>query len=170
MVMKMKTHIITAEEYAAVKETAKRNKNKRVDKRLQVILLRYEGKKDIEIAEKLGYSRKRVSVLCSEFKKLGLSEYARHKYGGNSQIIPTEEEAEILEKFKKEAEAGKVVTIKEIKAAFNKKRNKETRSGYIYEVLERHKWRMVMPRGKHPKKASDEAIEASKKLTKRSGN
>jgi hypothetical protein len=31
-------------------------------------------------------------------------------------------------------------------------------------LLERHDWRMVMPRGKHPKKASEAEIEASKKL------
>ena len=31
-------------------------------------------------------------------------------------------------------------------------------------VLERHGWRKVMPRSKHPQKASDEAIEASKKI------
>ncbi len=31
-------------------------------------------------------------------------------------------------------------------------------------VLKRKGWRKVMPRSKHPKKASPEAIEASKKL------
>ena len=34
----------------------------------------------------------------------------------------------------------------------------------IYRVLHRNNWRKVMPRSKHPKKAGDEAIEASKKL------
>lgn len=31
-------------------------------------------------------------------------------------------------------------------------------------MLERHGWRKVMPRSKHPQKASEEAIEASKKI------
>jgi hypothetical protein len=31
-------------------------------------------------------------------------------------------------------------------------------------LLARHGWRKVTPRGKHPDKASDEAMEASKKL------
>jgi len=60
----MKKHVITEEEYKAVIEAAKRNKHKRVEKRLQVIILRYKGKKDLEISEKLGYSCKRISQLC----------------------------------------------------------------------------------------------------------
>ena len=52
----MKKHKITKEEYEAVKEAAKRNNHKRIEKRLQVIILRYEGKKDREIGEKLYYS------------------------------------------------------------------------------------------------------------------
>ena len=76
-----------------------------------------------------------------------------------------DEEREILDKFRKEAEQGKVVTAWEIKKAFDEVRGKDTGRGYIYMLLERHKWRMVVPRGKHPMKASDEDIEASKKLT-----
>ena len=68
----MKKHIITEEEYTAAKEAVRINKHKRVDKRLQAILMRYEGYKDIEISEKLGYSRKRISQLCAEFKVVGL--------------------------------------------------------------------------------------------------
>ncbi|MDE7249890.1 MAG: winged helix-turn-helix domain-containing protein, partial [Lachnospiraceae bacterium] len=33
----------------------------------------------------------------------------------------------------------------------------------IYCVLKRHGWRKVMPRSRHPKKASEEVIETSKK-------
>jgi hypothetical protein len=36
--------------------------------------------------------------------------------------------------------------------------------------LKRHGWRKVKPRPRHPGKASDEVIEASKKLTKNSGH
>ena len=164
--MKVKKHIITEEEYRAVKERSKENKNKRVEKRMQVIILRYEGKNDSEISEKLGYNRKRVSQLCAEFKNIGIDEYARHKYGGNNQSLTNEEERKILDKFVKKAEKGEVVSAQNIKAVFDEKRGKDTGRGYIYEVLKRHKWRTVMPRGQHPQKASDEVIEASKKLTK----
>jgi transposase len=161
----MKKHMITEEEYNLVKETERNNKLKRVDKRLQVIILRYEGLTDVEIGEKLGYNRKRVSQLCAEFKSVGLDEYARHKYGGNHRAMNIAEEDELLDEFRNKAETGEVVTAQEIKVAFDKKRGKDTGSGYIYMLLERHGWRKVMPRSKHPKKASEEAIEASKKLT-----
>jgi transposase len=160
----MQKHIITEAEYLAVKDMAKRNKNKRVDKRLQVIILRYEGKKDIEIAEKQGYARKRVSQLCAEYKKVGLEEYARHKYGGNHRSLSVEEEKEILDRFREKAAQGEMVTVQEIKAEFERILGKDTGRGYIYMLLKRHGWRKVMPRSKHPKKASAEAIEASKKL------
>ena len=48
---------------------------------------------------------------------------------------------------------------------FDEKLGKDTGRVYIYMLLERHGWRKIMPRSKHPQKASDEAIEASKKLT-----
>jgi len=162
--MEMKKYQISEEEYNTVKITAKKNTNKRVEKRLQVILLRYEGKKDVEIGEKLGYSRKRISQLCSEFKKIGLEEYARQKYGGNHQAISYEEEKKILSEFAEKAARGEIVTAWEIKARFDEIRGKDTGRGYIYMLLKRHNWRFVMPRSKHPNKASDEVIEASKKL------
>ncbi len=157
--------MITEEEYNLVKETERNNKLKRVDKRLQVIIVRYEGLSDVEIGEKLGYNRKRVSQLCAQFKSVGLDEYARHKYGGNHRAMNIAEEDELLDEFRNKAETGEVVTAQEIKVAFDKKRGKDTGRGYIYMLLERHGWRKVMPRSKHPKKASEEAIEASKKLT-----
>ena len=41
----MKKHVITKAEYEAVQAMSKTNRDKRIDKRLQVIILRYEGKK-----------------------------------------------------------------------------------------------------------------------------
>lgn len=156
---------ITEKEYEEVKAAIKKNKHKRIDKKLQVIALRYEGMKCSEIGEKLGYSKYRVSHLCREFKQSGLSEYIRQKYPGNHRSLSIEEEDEILAKFEKKSNEGKIVTVQEIKAAFDEKIGKDTGRGYIYMVLKRKGWRKVMPRSKHPKKANDEAIEASKKLT-----
>lgn len=161
----MVKHIISEQEYNEVVGLAKANRLKRVDRRLQVIVLRYEGLKDVEIADKLGYSRKRVSQLCAEFKRVGATEYARHKYGGNAQVIDSSREKEILDSFMAKAELGQQVTAVDIKRAFDEERGKDTGSGYVYMVLKRHKWRMIMPRGKHPKKATEAEIEASKKLT-----
>ena len=164
----MKKYHIKEEEYKIAKELAKINKNKRTDKRLRVILLRYEGMKDTEIANKTGYHRKRVSQLCAEFCKIGPQAYAQMKYGGNNRSLSKEDEESILAEFKEKAENGQVISVQEIKAAFDKKRGKDTGRGYVYMLLARHGWRKVMPRSKHPNKASGEVIEASKKLTQQS--
>ena len=75
-----------------------------------------------------------------------------------------EEEAALLKPFEKEAEAGRMVEISEIKAAYQEAVGHSVGTAQIYYVLHRHKWRKVMPRSRHPKKASEEVIEASKKL------
>jgi len=167
---KAKKYKISDADYATVQEFAKKNKHKRVEKRLSVIKLRYEGLTDAEIAEKTGYHAKHVSQLCAEFCKVGAEQYATWKYGGNHRSLPEEAETELLDEFRERAEAGQVVSVQEIKAAFDEKRGSESGSGYIYMVLKRHKWRKVMPRSKHPNKASDEEIESSKKLTILSAN
>ena len=154
---------ITSEEYEAVKAAAKKNKHKRIDKKLQVIILRYEGMTCEEIGKKLGYAKQTISRFCSEFKKNGLEEYIKQKYKGNHRSLSVEEEDAILAEFEEKANKGQIITVQQIKAAFDKKIGKDTGRGYIYMLLKRKKWRKVMPRSKHPKKASQEEIEASKK-------
>ena len=127
-------------------------------------MLRYEGKSNPEIAAKLDISTDRLSHLISEYKRVGLEEYVRVKYTGNHRNMSYEEEQEILDRFQEAAKAGQVITVKEIKAAFDEKLGRDTGRGYIYMLLKRHRWRKLKPRSRHPKKASDEEIAASKKL------
>ena len=75
------------------------------------------------------------------------------------------EEASILAPFKERAEKGELVEISEIAKAYQSAVEHPVSRGQIYSVLHRHGWRKAMPRSKHPKKASDEEIAASKKLT-----
>ena len=164
----MERAIITEEEYRSVLLAQKKNKNKQTDKRLEVIKLRYEGKKNAEIAERTGYTYPWVSALCKAFKSLGLEEYSRVKYGGNHRSLSDEEEDEILDKFREAAEKGQIISAWEIKKVFDEKLGRDTGRGYIYMLLKRRGWRKTMPRSKHPNKASDEVIEASKKLTLKS--
>ena len=155
---------ITEEEYEAIKKAEKATTNKRVSQRLKVLMLRYEGKSNPEISKKLDLSMDRISHLISEFKRNGLEEYIRNKYEGNHRNMSYEEEEQILKQFEAKAAAGQVITVKEIKAALDKKLGRDTGRGYIYMLLARHGWRKVKPRPKHPQGASDEEIAASKKL------
>ena len=45
---------ISEEEYIRIRAASKKNKNKRVAKRLEVLELRYAGKSNAEIAQKTG--------------------------------------------------------------------------------------------------------------------
>jgi hypothetical protein len=75
-----------------------------------------------------------------------------------------EEEEKMLNEFKEKAKSGELVTAKEIQKEYEKRIGHEIRShGQIYKVLKRHGWRKLKPRPEHPKKASAEEIETSKK-------
>ena len=154
---------ITEEEYKQIQRAEKGTKDKRLSRQLKVLMLRYEGKSNPEIAEKLDLSTDRISHLVSQFKREGLEEYMRMKYTGHNRNMTYEEEQAILDRFTEKAEAGQIITVKEIKSAFDEKLGKDTGRGYIYMLLARHKWRKIKPRPKHPERASDEEIAASKK-------
>ena len=80
------------------------------------------------------------------------------------------DEEALLAPFKAQAEAGNLVEISEIKEAYRKAVGHSIGTSQIYYVLHRHGWRKVMPRSRHPKKADEEVIATSKKLTIESQN
>lgn len=133
---------------------------------MAVLLVRFSGVSIAETARRMNCSARTVARLAAEYRKLGLEEFMRNKYvGGNHRSLSEEEEKGILAQFEKIAEEGHVVTAQDIKKAFDERIGKDTGRGYIYMLLKRHGWRKVMPRAKHPRKADEEAIEASKKIT-----
>ena len=121
--------------------------------------------KNPAIAKKLDTSPKVVSRWVSDYCNNGIESLMGGKYGGNRRNMSVAEEEAILEPFKEAAEAGQIVEVSAIEAAYEAKAGHTIGGGQIYRVLQRHGWRKLMPRSKHPKKASGEAIEASKKLT-----
>ena len=163
----MKRFQMREEEYEAIKATERATGDKNVSKRLRVLMLRYEGYSAKEVAKIMEINRSTVYLLYNRYRAEGLERFARNNYtGGNHQALTDAQEREILDEFEKKAKEGQIITAQEIKAAFDKVRGKDTGRGYIYMLLERHGWRKVMPRSRHPKAANEEACEASKKLRK----
>ncbi|MGN0350706.1 MAG: transposase [Roseburia sp.] len=160
----MRGNAISEQEYQEIVEAEKRTKDKRVSKKLRILLLRFSGKSIAETAEQMNCSVSTVRRSIAEYHRDGLVEYMRSKYAGNHRSLSVEEENAILSSFEKKADAGQVITVQDIKRVFDERIGKDTGRGYIYMLLKRHGWRKVMPRARHPKKADDEAIEASKKL------
>ena len=162
MPISFKISKMQTEEIAALRKAIT---DKRVDKRLWAVQLRGEGMRNPKIAEKLDTSAKVVSRWVSAYCKGGTEALMSGKYGGNRRNMSLEEETQFLTKFETRANKGQLVETSEIKQAYENLVGHSIGKGQIYRVLKRHHWRKVMPRSKHPSKASDEAVEASKKLT-----
>ncbi len=162
--MKMK-YKISKENAAEIKEYRKKVKDKNIDRRLYALQLLGEGKKAKEIAEKLDADKRQISLWAKNFCERGGIEGFIKKPGGRfHENMSFEDEEKLLEKFKSRAEKGQIIEISEIREEYDKLLGRKTNPRLIYSVVHRHNWRKVMPRSKHPKKADEEAIEASKKL------
>ena len=160
-----KTYKISAENAAEIKEVRKTITDKKVDRRLYAVQLRGEGLTNDEIAQKLDTSDKMVSQWVSTYiNNGGIAALLPKERIGMHRNMSIEEEKEFLSAYTKQAEAGQIIDLNELKAAYIEKVGHSIGGSQIYRMLERHGWRKVMPRSKHPQKASNEAIEASKKL------
>ena len=112
----------------------------------------------------------RHTVLVSRYKANGLASITESHYHGNHRNLSYAEEEALLEPFRQDSNAGKTVSVHDIETAYREAVGHSIGTSQIYYVLHRHGWRKVMPRSKHPKKASDEVIETSKKLTSESAS
>ncbi|MBR1823457.1 MAG: helix-turn-helix domain-containing protein [Ruminococcus sp.] len=159
-----KTHQISKEEAATIKEYRKKIKDKLTDRRLYAVQLRAQGIRNKDVAERLEVNPKQVSQWCSLYIKGGIEALLPHPRSGRPPKLTYEQEEAILQQFIEKAEAGQIIETSEIRAAYEAAAGKSKGHGQIYLVLHRHGWRKIKPRSRHPKKASPEAIEASKKL------
>lgn len=94
------------EQYAEIKAARKANKDKQIDKRLEVPELRCEGKSQQEIVKKTGFHRSHVCNLIKIYFENGLQAIAEKHYVGNRRNMSFEEEAEFFEHFRQKTEQG----------------------------------------------------------------
>ncbi|NVF12559.1 winged helix-turn-helix domain-containing protein, partial [Anaerococcus sp. AGMB00486] len=117
-----------------------------------------------EISEKLDVAMSTIFEWLRKYKKSSIDGLKNKKRIGNNRNLTFEEEKEFLRQFEERAEKGQIITAKEIEKAYRELVGHSIGNGQIYYVLKRHGFRKIMPRSRHPKKANEEAIEASKKL------
>ena len=159
---------VTEEQRKELERARRRNKDKNVERRLKALLMRAEGCSCREVAKATDYHPTYVSSLVSIYCRLGLAAIVENHYPGNRRNMSIEEEAGFLETYKQQAEQGQIIEVSAVKKAYEEKVGHSIGGSQIYYVLRRHGWRKIMPRSKHPNKASKEVMEASKKLTQRS--
>lgn len=155
----------TEAELEAIRAARKANKNKRAETRLKALQLRAEGGAAKDIAAIVGYHPGHITHLVQKYRQGGLEAITGNHYGGNHRNMSFDEEEKLLSPFLEQSKKGQIVVVNEIKEAYEQAVGHPIGNGQIYGVLRRHGWRKVMPRSRHPKKASEEDIASSKKLT-----
>ena len=151
----------------ALAERLKKAKGRPAFQRIQCVLIRATlGSSAAEIARLLGWSRSTVHIIHSRWAKEGDAIFALVPKGGRrNQYLTIDEEAEFLKPFLGKAEMGGILSVKEIKIAFEALVGHLVAKSTIYRMLERSGWRKVVPRPRHPK--SDPAAQAAFKKTRK---
>ena len=128
-----KTYKISAENAAEIKEVRKTITNKKVDRRLYAIQLRGEGLTNDEIAQKLDTSDKMVSQWVSAYiNNGGIAALLPKERIGMHRNLSIEEEKEFLSAYTKQAEAGQIIDLNELKAAYIEKVGHSIGESQIY--------------------------------------
>ena len=157
-------------QWKEIKRKAAKTKGKKADvkgyRRILALYMRGLGKSRAQIKEVLGFNEQYITDLVAKYKKHGIEAILIDRRTSNNRRMSFEQEATFLEQFVELAEAGQVITVEGILRKFEEETGRESNTSTIYGLLKRHGWRKVKPRPRHPGKASDEEIAASKKLTK----
>jgi len=159
-----KKHIITAENAIEARKYMKEISDKKIYRRLEVIALKGEGKRNVEVMEITKFSRQHTTLIIRTFTQEGFTPLLTDGRGGNHRKVNLEDEKLFLKKYEDIGTSGHVITTKELRLDYNKTFGVEMTNQGFYYLLKRHNWRKVKPRSIHPKVADAEVIEASKKL------
>lgn len=149
-------------------ERLKRAQSHSEYQRIQCVLIRATlGSTAAQIAQLLGWSVATVHVMHSRWAKEGEAIFdVRRRGGRRHQHLTLEQEQELLAPFVQRAHDGGMLTVAEIEQAYRDRSGKDVARSTIYRLLERHGWRKVAPRPRHPK-ADVAAQVAFKKTTSR---
>ncbi len=133
--------------------------------RIQCVLIRATlGSSAAEIAQLLGWSVATVHVMHSRWAKQGEAIFnVRGRGGRHHEYLTAAQEQELLAPFAQRAEAGGMLTVAEIQRAYRQRTGRDVARSTVYRLLERHGWRKVAPRPRHPK--VDVAAQAAFKKT-----
>ena len=147
-------------------ERLKKAEGKPEFQRIQCILLRVTLQASAkDIAQVLGWALGTVRVMHSHYARMGDAFFEVAKRGGrHRQNMSIEEEAAFLHPFLDRARSGGVLVAAEIKREYEALLGREVAESTVYRMLDRHGWRKITPRPRHPK--ADLAAQAAFKKTR----
>lgn len=138
---------------AALAERLKRANSHAEYQRIQCVLIRATlGSTAAQIAQLLGWSTATVHVIHSRWAKEGEALFdVRGRGGRRHQHLSADAEADLLAPFAAQAQAGGLLHVSEIKRALEQQVGTAVAASTVYRMLDRHGWRKVVPRPRHPK-------------------
>lgn len=162
--MRKQPATFTNEEIAEIQQELKGTHPSHVYKRLMVLKVKaVDGLASDEAAKLFALHTTSVNRIIKRYKTQGMTAIVGKRHNHGNRYMTREEESAFLSRFKTQAENGHVIEVSYIHKAYEETVGHRVTRNAIYYLLHRHNWRKVMPRSKHPKKASDEEIEAYKK-------
>ena len=121
--------------------------------RIQMVLLRESGMTQPEIAQGMGVSLSTVNRAHMAYDHGGIKALKPKPNGGRKhENMKLAQEKALLARFAERAGAGEMLNIHDLKAAYEQAIGHATSESTVYNLLNRHGWRKLMPRPYHPKR------------------
>jgi len=147
-----------------LKRALKRETAPVIRQRIQMVLLREDGKTQPQIVELTGVSLSTVNRAHMAYDNGGVNALKPKPSGGRiRENMTLKEEKAFLKQFATAAGAGELLNIHDLKAAYEKAIGHPTSNSTIYNLLARHDWRKLTPRPFHP----DRNLAAQKAFKKK---
>src|ERR1700738_2094717 len=128
-----------------------------------VYLSKVEKMKGKDVAKVIGTSVGMVHQLTYRYKKFGIDGLINKPCGGRTwSYMSLAEEKALLDEVINDASKGLIVISKIIRSKAEQKLGKPVSADYAEDLLNRHGWRKVAPRPKHPKSSIKDQEEFKK--------
>ena len=164
--MSMKVKLTTAEIEAAEEAARKAATCDELRMALTILVPSVINVPDQTIGQFIGRSRPTVVRLRKRFRESCSGQASRRNRGGRRYgYLSLEQELQFLSPFFDQASKGGILITSEIKRAYEAEVGHKVAKTTIYRMLDRHGWRKIMPRPRHPK-SDAEAQEGLKKTPK----
>lgn len=128
-----------------------------------VYLYEIQKMKAEHVAKIVNKTVNRIYQWAYQFRKSGIKSFVSKPRGGRQWSYMTlDEEKKLLDEMNGDATKGIVVITKVIKQKAEEKLGRPVSADYAEDLLNRHGWRKVVPRPKHPKSSKQEQEEFKK--------
>jgi transposase len=120
------------------------------------------------IAKQCGVSKATVHAMISTYNRLGTEAVETVGKGNrHHELLTREQERELLTPFFARAVEGEIATAAEVQAVYEQRVGHDVHLSTVYRLLDRHGWRKLLPRPRHPEADHEEQERFKKPLRAR---